>query len=230
MKLHNLYKRFLRGFSKFKYRSFYLALKQMNEPVNRNFGFYKGTPIDRKLIEEFIQTNTEYLFGNIAEIGEGYLAINHTLNHYNSIDYLGINEGDNIVYCDLTKPLEYNKKYDCLISTQVLNYIYDFKAAFDNQINLVKEGGTVLLTVACIQQISKYDETRWGDYWRFTKNSIEELIIGNQRVRRYELKSVGNYQLGMYFLSGITVEEIDRESFEISDEEYPIIITAVLHV
>ncbi len=47
-----------------------------------------------------------------------------------------------------------------------------FKEAIRGAHYVLKDGGYLLATVSGIQQISKFDESRWGDYWRFYQRSV----------------------------------------------------------
>ena len=40
------------------------------EPVEKNFGHYRGTSIDRFYIEEFLKSNQSLIKGNVLEIAE----------------------------------------------------------------------------------------------------------------------------------------------------------------
>jgi SAM-dependent methyltransferase len=68
------------------------------------------------------------------------------------------------------------ERFDCIILTQTLQYIYDLQAALRTVHRLLKPGGVVLATVPGISQTSRYDAEQWGEYWRFTTFSARRLF------------------------------------------------------
>jgi len=114
---------------------------------------------------------------------------------------------------------------DCIICTQTLNFIYDFKSALYGLFFLLKEGGYALITLSGISQISRYDMDRWGDYWRFTDRSAHRAfaeVFGSANV---EVKYYGNVLSAVAFLEGISAGELNENELSYSDKDYQVIIT-----
>jgi SAM-dependent methyltransferase len=65
--------------------------------------------------------------------------------------------------------------FDCIILTQTLQLIYDVRAAVRTLYRILKPGGVLLATIPGISQVARYDMERWGEYWRFTTRSVENL-------------------------------------------------------
>lgn len=106
-------------------------------PISNQFGFDRGTPIDRYYIERWIQQNQEYIKGNLLEIAEDTYCRKFSIkendcdkNIYNILTYDKTQNIENIIHGDLTdfENLSENK-IDCFICTQTLNFIYDVKSA-----------------------------------------------------------------------------------------------------
>ena len=198
------------------------------EPVQRNFGHYRGTSIDRFYMEEFLKTNQSLIKGNVLEIADNTYSkkFGNNVTSFEVLHYDSKNNKATIVG-DLTKheTLPENR-IDCFICTQTLNFIYDFKAAIKGSFHLLKPGGVMLCTVAGLCQISRYDMDRWGDYWRFTSKSIQqsfEEVFGNN----VKITAYGNVLSATALLQGITVEELTKEELLFCDEDYQVLITIV---
>ncbi len=198
------------------------------EPVQRNFGHYRGTSIDRFYIEEFLITNQSLIKGNVLEIAENTYSkkFGGNVASFEVLHYDSKNNNVTIVG-DLTKTETLpENRIDCFICTQTLNFIYDFKAAIKGSFHLLKPGGVMLCTVAGLCQVSRYDMDRWGDYWRFTTKSIqqsfEEVFGNNVKVTAY-----GNVLSATALLQGITVEELTTEELLFCDDDYQVVITIV---
>lgn len=196
------------------------------KPISRVFAFDRGTPIDRIYIEQFLESNKNYIKGTLCEIAEGSYCKKYG-HDVNKIEIFHNNENPNAtIVGDLSNisTLPENK-IDCFIVTQTLNFIYDFKSAIKGIHYMLKDGGVALVTVAGISQISRYDMDKWGDYWRFTdlsvKKSFEEVFgIGNIEVEIY-----GNVLAAISYLEGICAEELTREELFYRDKDYQLVIT-----
>ena len=186
-------------------------------PVNPSFGAYCGTSVDRYYIEKFLSENKQHIHGRILEIADNRYSrmyadmsaaekpILETL-HYDGTD------GPATIIGDLTNigSLPGNR-YDCFVCTQTYNFIFDVQKAIEGTYFLLKEGGTVLATVAGISQISRYDMDRWGDYWRFTDQSIKRLFE-NAGFSKVEVRIMGNCLAASAFLQGIVIDDFPQKS------------------
>jgi ubiquinone/menaquinone biosynthesis C-methylase UbiE len=65
--------------------------------------------------------------------------------------------------------------FDCIILTQTLHLIYNYKEAIKTCYRILKPGGTLLLTVPGISHI---DKGEWKEIWlwSFTDNSIKIIL------------------------------------------------------
>lgn len=222
MKLKNLLKSFIRK----SHPAYWNQLRNL-QPVCSDFGFHRGTPIDRFYIEHFLKQNQSLIKGNVLEIAENTYSkkFGNGVLSCEVLHYDAKNKNATIIG-DLTKPetLPQNKM-DCFICTQTLNFIYDFKAAIKGSYQLLKPGGVMLCTVAGLCQVSKYDMDRWGDYWRFTTRSVEQIFRGI--FKEVNVKSYGNVLAATALLQGITAEELTTEELLHNDEIYQVVITIV---
>jgi hypothetical protein len=92
---------------------------------------------------------------------------------------------------------------------------------------LCRDGGTALVTVPGISQISRYDMERWGDYWRFTELSARRLFADAFGERNVDVVAYGNVLAAVALLHGIAAEELSEEELSSFDPDYPVIIGVV---
>ncbi len=197
-------------------------------PVSRVFGFDRGQPIDRYYIETFLFRNSADIQGHILEIGDA--------------SYTRLFGGDRVAKSDVLHVTPDNPRatlvgnmatgegipsdrFDCMILTQTLPFIYDVQAAVVNAHSALKPSGVLLATLPGISQISRYDMDRWGDYWRFTDASARRLFgsifgLGNVTVETY-----GNVMAACAFLHGLAAEELKQAELDYQDPDYQVIIT-----
>ena len=199
-------------------------------PVSNVFGIDRGKPIDRYHIENFLDDRKNLIKGVVLEIGDNKYTEMFGDNVIKS-EVLTYNIDDtrkNIIVGDLTKynNLEKNK-YDCIILTQTLNFIFDHKKAILGVYHLLKEGGSVLVTSSGISQISEYDNERWGDFWRFTENGIRKSFEEVFPKENIIIKSYGNVLSSISYLHGISSEELTEKELGYNDPNYPLLITLI---
>lgn len=199
-------------------------------PVSRVFGFDRGTPIDRHYIEKFLLGHAPLITGAVLEVG----GLNYTrmfapaaLGCARILDYRSPPDGSTVV-ADLSNPDECPAEIaDCFVCTHTFNFIFDVNAAARSAWKLLKPGGTLLATVAAITQISRYDSERWGDYWRFTPDSVRQIfqpVFGSD----LQIESFGNLAAAIALLRGEAAEDLsDLSLLDHSDPDYPVVIAIV---
>jgi SAM-dependent methyltransferase len=115
--------------------------------------------------------------------------------------------------------------FDCIILTQTLQFIYDFRAALGHLHRILKPGGKLLATVPGISQISRYDMERWGEFWRFTSLSARRLFEETFSNGNVTVQAYGNVLAAIAFLEGIGQSELKQEELDCRDDDYELVIT-----
>lgn len=198
------------------------------KPASLIFGFDRGTPVDRYYLNSYLKIKSQYIVGSVAEIGDNDLSLKYGNKDIKStVLVYGKAMGNNQISCDLTRhetlPTE---EFDTFICTQTLNFVYDFEKALEGIVKTIKPGGSLLLSVAGLSQISEYDMNRWGDYWRFTSLTVEKLLSKYFKKDSFEVVSFGNAYTASGFLYGVSAEEISSSKLKYQDKNYQIIICA----
>ncbi len=92
---------------------------------------------------------------------------------------------------------------------------------------LCSNGGTALLTLPGISQVSRYYMERWRDYWGFTALSARRLFGNAFGADNIEVVAYGNVLTAVALLHGIAAEELTEEELSSFDPDYPVIIGVV---
>ena len=206
------------------------ALKKMNcEPYSRRFGHEFGTPIDRYYIEKFLEDNKHVICGDVMEIGDdtyirrfGHDITNKMILHVNG--WNGAIKGNLATGEGIEEGM-----VDCLICTQTIQMIFDIESAMSNIYKLLKPNGTALITIHGISQVSIGDYNNWGEYWRITSKTMQEMAshVGfkNEGIK---VESYGNIKTVMCHIYGMCQEQLLEEDFMYNDNQFPLVVTAVL--
>ncbi len=198
-------------------------------PVSRVFGLDRGIPIDRYYIEKFLEQNKHLITGIVLEIAESTYSRKFGSN-VSSFEILHVDSANKnaTIIGDLTQhdilPAD---KIDCFICTQTLNFIYDFKEAVYGIHKLLKPGGTALITLAGVCQISRYDMNRWGDYWRFTTLSTQKMFAEVFGEKNIEVDYHGNVLAAVSLLEGLASHELTPDELNFKDADYQVLITVL---
>jgi GT2 family glycosyltransferase/SAM-dependent methyltransferase len=195
-------------------------------PISLNFGWDRGTPIDRYYIEGFLAERTADIRGRVLEIADDAYSQRYGGSKITKQDvlHLDVNHPNASLVGDLTQPdVLPDGVFDCILLTQTLQLIFDLEQAVRRLHAALRPGGVLLLTVPGISQI---DRGQWGDRWcwAFTAVSIRKLFEPHF-APELEIKTHGNVFAATAFLQGAALEEVDRAKLDIYDPAYPVIIT-----
>jgi hypothetical protein len=198
---------------------------QRNEPRSRLFGTERGTAIDRRYIERFLDARRSRVRGRVLEVAESRYGprLGGPDARYEVLHVEAGHPGASVVG-DLTRPETLpGERFDCFICTQTFNFVYDLPACVRGAAHLLRPGGVLLATVAGISQISRYDMDRWGDYWRFTSASCQRLFA--TAFATVEVATFGNVLAAKALLDGLAVEDLPRpELLDRVDPDYQVVL------
>ncbi len=197
-------------------------------PISRDWGFDRGRPIDRLYIERFIGAHSGDIRGNVLEVSNNDYTSRFGGAKVMRGDVLHYDDGNPraTVIADLAVPnpgLE--RRFDCIICTQTLQFIYDFRSAVTQLHLWLKPGGVALVTVPCISQISREDMKQTGDYWRFTSVAVRRLFAEEFGEGVAEVEALGNILAAVAFLHGIAAEEFGEADLFEADPQFQMLIT-----
>jgi glycosyltransferase involved in cell wall biosynthesis len=197
-------------------------------PFSAHWGRERGLPIDRHYIENFIALNSHYIKGRILEFGDD----RYTMEYYNekitTADIINLNENTNpkstIIADIVDAPHISSDTYDCIIFTQTLQFIYEYKKAIQTLYRILAPGGVLLATFPGISQTTG---TIWDRYWcwNFTALSAENIFKEFFPEGNLEVSGYGNLICAAGFLYGLSEKELTSEELAYHDPRYEIVIT-----
>lgn len=198
------------------------------KPFSRTFGYDRGGPVDRYYIERFLADNADFIQGNVLEIGDNFYTLKYGGNRVTRSDVLYVDDSNPAatIIGDLSKAGHIpSESFDCIILTQTLHLMYDFKAALAHCHRLLKKEGALLMTVPGITSI---DYGEWGDtwYWSFTGNVINKLLEKDFGLSNVRTRTYGNVLAASSFLYGLGEKELKVKELDQHDPCYQVIIAA----
>jgi SAM-dependent methyltransferase len=195
-------------------------------PIDPNWGYERGKPIDRMYVERFLSAHAGDIRGHVLEIG----APDYTRKlgtGVEKVDVLHAKAGNpeaTIVGDLVDAPQIPSDTFDCAILTQVLQYVYEVQAALRTLHRILAPGGVLLATVPGITKISTADDDLWGEWWHYTARSLHRLGEeafgeGSVQVRPY-----GNVLTAAAFLYGLTPSDLRQDELDAEDPLYEVIL------
>ncbi len=209
-------------------RWMYLRRKLHNgEPLSRNFGWERGTPVDRLYIERFLEDHRDDIRGRVLEIGDDAYSRKFggdRITHQSVLNY-DPNARHTTITGDLADPSVLpTEAFDCIVLTQTLHLLFDVHAAVDQLQRSLVPGGVLLMTVPGISPIDPHEwRNTW--HWSLTEHSVSRLMnehFGDD----FSVIHYGNLFAATAFLHGAVLEEIDVSKLEPADPVYPVVVAA----
>ena len=195
-------------------------------PISLDFGFDRGTPVDRHYIERFLEQNAADIRGRVLEIGDAAYSTRFGTG-ISQQDVLHVDpeaKGATIIG-DLSQPgVLPEGAFDCMIITQTLHLIYDMPTAVERMWSSLKPGGVLLLTVPGISPI---DRGEWGDtwFWSLTEHSARRLFAEQFGDGQIAVETNGNAYAATCFVQGLALEEVRVDRLDKTDRSYPVVVT-----
>ena len=195
-------------------------------PIDPNWGFERGTPIDRVYVEEFVGSHAADIRGRVLEIA----APDYTTRFgrdVERVDILMATEGNpqaTIVGDLVDAPQIPSGTFDCAIVTQTLQFVYDVRAAFATLHRVLAPGGVLLATVPGLTKISPPEDEEYGEWWHFTARSAQRLAEEAFGAGNVEVRSFGNVLSATGFLYGLAASDLTGDELAAHDRLYEVIV------
>ena len=196
-------------------------------PVSRDFGWERGTPIDRYYVEQFLGRYASDVRGRVLEIGDDSYSRRFGADKVTRQDILHVKPGHAgaTLVGDLTAlGVLPDDAFDCIVLTQTLHLIFELDAAVARLHAALKRGGVLLLTVPGISQT---DRLEWAESWcwAFTPVAIRRLFEKAFFADTLAIEAHGNVFAAIAYLTGAALEEVDTAKLNVRDDAYPVIVT-----
>jgi SAM-dependent methyltransferase len=195
-------------------------------PIDANWGFERGTPIDRMYVERFVGARAGDIQGRVLEIA----APDYTTRFgrgVTAVDILMAEEGnpEATIVGDLTNAPEIpDDTFDCAIVTQTLQFVYDVRAALTTLHRILAPGGVLLATVPGLTKISPIEDASYGEWWHYTGRSLRRLAAEAFGDATVEIETYGNVLAAAGFLYGLAASDLRREELDARDPLYEVVV------
>jgi peptidoglycan/xylan/chitin deacetylase (PgdA/CDA1 family) len=192
-------------------------------PVSRDWGYDRGTPIDRRYIDDFLCAHSSDVHGVVLEVQEDDLTIACGGRRVTRHEILDIDASNRLatVLADLRHAPELaSDTFDCIILTQTLHVLDDVRAALAECYRILKPGGVLLATFPAASRVClEYGED--GDFWRMTPAGARTLVNSAFVSSEISSEPFGNVLTNAAFLHGLSASELTDAEFDEFDPYFP---------
>jgi len=192
------------------------------KPLSDDWGYDRGTPVDRWYIERFLAEHSADIHGRVLEVKDsGYT--NRFGRNVTERAVLDIDPGNtNATYvADLTSCAGIaTDTFDCFILTQTLHFVYDVRAAIAQVHRILRPGGVVLVTVPVTSRVAPPPIT---DFWRFTPLGAGRLFEERFGAAGVTVRGVGNVLTQIAFLEGLAVADLAPADLGADERYFPLL-------
>ena len=194
------------------------------EPLSDRYGFDRGTPLDRRYIEEFLNEHRNAIRGSVLEVegdmytrmfGAGRVAtctvVDIDSSNPRATLVADLSEADSLA----------PETYDCIILTQTLHLLRRPGRCLENCYGALRPAGVLLATAPSLSRVSpSYPD---GDFWRFTQAGMTELV-SRRWPGEFSVRAFGNLRTCVGFLIGEVVEDLPEAVLDHADSRFPLTI------
>jgi hypothetical protein len=191
-------------------------------PLSANFGFERGTPVDRFYLHRFLDDNRACITGRVLEVQvSSYtrtygrnLELSHTVD---------INPRFDATYtCDLADaPQIPCDHYDCFLLPNTLQHVVNLPAVLHTALRVVKPGGTILASAPALLPLIPDGD----DYWRLSPAGWRKALSREWTGCDVAVEGHGNCLAAAAAMYGVALEELTTRELSVHDARYPVLVT-----
>jgi SAM-dependent methyltransferase len=193
-------------------------------PFCPDYGYSRGTPIDRFYLSQFVLEIRDKVAGATLEVGgrryNRDLYGFHKTSEYITMDLAAHGSEVDIVGDVHDVMIHRERRFDSIVLFNVLEHCVEPWTVINNTFRWLKSGGNVFCAVPNAQRIHSDPK----DYWRILPDAVGPLF---QRFSNTQVKTYGNLLTVNASLSGIAAEELGNEELNERNADYPVVTCIV---
>jgi SAM-dependent methyltransferase len=192
------------------------------EPFSTNFGFERGTPVDRFYLHRFLDANRSAVTGRVLEVQ--LPSYTRTYGHSVAVSHtVDVDPVFGATYtCDLADAREIpDDSYDCMLAPQTLQHVGDLQGVLRTMRRVVKPGGCLLASASGLLPLIPDGE----DNWHLSPSGWRRILAREWAGSEISVDGHGNCLAAIAAMHGLALEELTEDELKVNDPRYPVLIT-----
>jgi hypothetical protein len=193
------------------------------EPLSDQFGFDRGTPIDRFYLHRFLEAERHAITGDVLEIQVPSHARRYG-HHLKRVDTLDITPQFSPTYlCDLAdaESVVPANSYDCFLLPNTLQHLSRLNDALTQALRIIRPGGVILASAANLVRLTSSTD----DFWRLSAAGWRLVASEVWTGCSVDVRAHGNCLAVVAGAYGLAVEELTTSELAVEDERFPVLTT-----
>ena len=192
-------------------------------PFSANFGFDRGTPVDRYYLHRFLEAHRPSITGDVLEIqSPGYTErYGHDVRRAHTVDIDPRFGTTYVVDLARSRGVIPDAAYDCVLLPNTLALLRDIEGCLAAALRIVKPGGVILASTSVFVPLLP----DLPDYWRLSVAGWHEVLDRVWQDTEFALESHGNCLAAVASMLGLATEEVTGEELDVKDPRYPVLVT-----
>ena len=191
------------------------------EPIDANWGFDRGQPLDRHYIEAFLARHADLITGHVLEVQAPWYTgmFGTAVTGSDVLDITPSNAGATII-ADLATPNSLpTARFDCAVVTQTLQFVHDLDGAVTNLWQSLRPGGSLLISVPTVSRV----DPKLADVesWRLTPRGLFRVLEENCSGGEVHVDGYGNILVSTGFLYGLVTTDFRPDELSYHDPSFP---------
>lgn len=195
------------------------------EPFSTQFGFDRGTPIDRYYLHRFLERHRADITGRVLEIQmPAYTGrFGHDVSTADSVDITDAANPALTYKVDLALAgtVIPDGSYDCFLLPNTLSFLRDLEGCLRQALRIVRPGGVILASASGFVPLVP----DMPDYWRLSGDGWREVAGRVWPGCEVEVHEHGNCLAAAAAAMGLAVEELTLAELDVQDRRYPVLVT-----
>jgi SAM-dependent methyltransferase len=211
-------RRLIRGFERPRWGNL-----RRTSPFSSNFGFERGTPVDRYYLHRFLDAHRALIAGHVLEVqADSYTRrYGHDLARVDTFDIVG--DFDPTYRCDLARADRVipTAAYDCVLLPNTLQHVRDLDAALRQLWRILRPGGAILASCAGLLPLTG----DVADYWRLSPDGWQTTLQAAWPSAGLVIQGHGNCLATLAAQLGLALEELTDAELNVHDARFPVLTT-----
>lgn len=192
-------------------------------PFSTNFGFDRGTPVDRYYLHRFLETHRAAITGDVLEIqSPGYTErYGHGVRRAHTVDIDPRFGPTHLVDLARSRGVIPDAAYDCVLLPNTLSVLREVESCLAHALRIVRPGGVILASASVFVPLVPDAP----DYWRMSKAGWTEILGRAWPDAEIGIEAHGNCLAATAAMLGLAAEELSEDELNVIDPRYPVLIT-----
>ena len=192
-------------------------------PIDPNWGFERGTPIDRYYLHHFFDSERALITGDVLEVQNSSYTRRYGRDLRRADTFDVVPQFSPTYLCDLAHSdgVLPSAAYDCVILPNTLQHLRELDRCLASLWRVVRPGGTILASAAGLIPLT----ADAPDYWRLSPAGWAEVLQREWAGSELSVVGHGNCLAAVAAQLGLALEELSDGELNAFDTRYPVLTT-----